>query len=297
MKIGFFGDSFCEAYDYWAQIAVPWKKNTIAGTPKSKDMGPLLMDMREYNTGEETYIKKICDHYNAECVHLGSPGTSVWDCILNQFIDYTQEHGLPDVAVMVWTDWSRLYHPTVRGINIGAVHNGGQKHWSKRLHLAAKYYFDEIYDDRKARFEYAGALKWFDDYIKHIEGSGTGKCKFIHLHAYGMTLDRNEKEEFEILTVYPYHWEHGRLIKPSLVNLIIEGHKFHNYSTEVIQTYSANHIHGDDKNKRLAQGVIKAIDGYDQNTKDDDNAFYYSVRRLMLTDKILKDGGIPLTEM
>ena len=65
----------------------------------------------------------------------------------------------------------------------------------------------------------------------------------------------------------------------------------------MIQTYSANHIHGDDKNKRLAQGVIKAIDGYDQNTKDDDNAFYYSVRRLMLTDKILKDGGIPLTEM
>ena len=48
MKIGFFGDSFCETYEYWGQIALPWKDLDVTGKPKDKKFkGMAAHEMRD----------------------------------------------------------------------------------------------------------------------------------------------------------------------------------------------------------------------------------------------------------
>ena len=84
------------------------------------------------------------------------------------------------------------------------------------------------------------------------------------------------------------------MIKPSLVNLTVEGHKFQEYSTEVIESYSANHLHGDNKNQRLAEAVIKAVEDYDSKKR---NSYKYKVRKLRMTKEIIESGRIPLTSI
>tara|TARA_R110002096_G_scaffold14161_11_gene49521 strand:- start:9397 stop:10290 length:894 start_codon:yes stop_codon:yes gene_type:complete len=295
VKIGFFGDSFCESYDYWGQLALPWKELDVNGKKKDKKFKGLhAREMRGEDPSTTTYIKKICDHFDADCVHTGVPGGSVWDTIINQFQEHMLTKGLPDVAVFCWTDFSRIYHKEYRGMNYNSVMNIKNSGVPKRVLTAMRMFYEELFDPQKMKHEYMGALHYFDNLIKTFEGSGHGQTKFIHMHNYGMShnFDDGEPREWRSLHTFPHEWQHGMMIKPPLVNLTVEGHKFQEYSTEVIESYSANHIHGDDKNQRLADAIIRAIEDYDSKKRKE---YKYKVRKLRLTKEILEWGRIPLT--
>ena len=83
IKIGYFGDSFCES--------------------KAKDSWCVL----------------LADRLNAEVVNWGSGGASIW----KTFMDYEwfiEKAMIPDISVFCWTEPYRLYHPRLP-ITKGAV--------------------------------------------------------------------------------------------------------------------------------------------------------------------------------
>jgi hypothetical protein len=154
MKIGFFGDSFCEEFNNPHSII----------------------------NGYETYLTKVKNHYSADIVNLGKGGSSVWDVILKQFPSVET----PDVCIFCWTDRNRIYHPTVRNLSYGNTVNLKLKDiklsniFNYKTVDAAKKYFQFLYDDNKAKEEIASALYKFD---REILAKLTG-TKIIHLWCF-----------------------------------------------------------------------------------------------------------------
>lgn len=201
MKIGFYGDSFC------CEISNP----------------------HSILKGYDTYIKKLQNYYNAEIVHLGVGGSSVWDLILNQF----DSNNIPDICIFCWTDPNRLYHKNVRNITYSNLKNKKIKDY-KLTDLfyyntisAAKKYFDYLHDYEKARIEYQAALQYFD---KNILNNVTNRV--IHLWSFENS----------------YQWSTGIVINDPLCSLVSGS------------TLAANHLDGDDVNEQVFQIIKSAID-------------------------------------
>jgi len=125
MKIGFFGDSFCEE----------------------------MNNPHNLYHGYDTYLTVIKNHYKAEIIHLGHGGSSYWDCILKQFPSVD----IPDICIFTWTDYHRIYHPTVRNLTYGTTVELKLKDMrlSNILNYsvvdAAKRYFKFLYDDKNLK--------------------------------------------------------------------------------------------------------------------------------------------------
>lgn len=203
MKIGFYGDSFC------CEISNP----------------------HSILAGYETYIKKIKDHYDAEIVHLGTGGSSVWDVILQQF----NADDVPEICIFCWTDPYRLYNKNVRNITYGSLKNKKIKDYKLsdliyyRTISAAKKYFEYLYDSEKSQIEYQAALQYFDNNIlKNV------KSKIIHLWSF-------EKK---------YVWNNG-------INTDIPLNSFVTGST-----LAANHLDGEEINEQVFQMIKEFIDDH-----------------------------------
>jgi hypothetical protein len=156
MKIGFYGDSFCNEVNNAHNLYYKY----------------------------ETYIKKLKKHYNADITHLGTGGSSHWDVILNQF---KIDNNLPDVCIFCWTDYARLYNSKVRDLTYNSVLSAKAKDWKPNrllnpfIHTAAKHYFNHLYDNDKSMIEYLSALYYFDKMILSQISSST---KIIHLWSF-----------------------------------------------------------------------------------------------------------------
>ena len=74
IKIGYFGDSFCEskANDSWCVL--------------------------------------LADRLNAEVVNWGSGGASIWKTFM-EYESFKEKDIIPDISVFCWTEPYRLYHP------------------------------------------------------------------------------------------------------------------------------------------------------------------------------------------
>lgn len=205
MKIGFYGDSFC------CEISNPHSKLK----------------------GYDTYIKKIKDYYNADIVHLGVGGSSVWDVILQQF----NLGAVPDVCVFSWTDFNRLYHKDVRNITYSSLKNKKIKDYKLNdliyynVISASKKYFDYLHDSEKAKLEYRAALEYFDNNIlNQVNG------KIIHLWSFENT----------------YTWKHGINV-PIPLNLLVCG-----------SSLAANHLDGEELNEQVFQLIKNSIGDHHQ---------------------------------
>ena len=126
MKIGFFGDSFCQT-----------------------------VDTRKFRF--TSYLKKLADHYNADIVHTGVAGSSIGDVLLNQLPDYIN---VPDIFVFVWTDPPRLFNQNIRNINPGSI-----EHHSGPIWQAARDYYKYLHDDRLSIIQYIALLEYIDNNV------------------------------------------------------------------------------------------------------------------------------------
>jgi hypothetical protein len=203
MKIGFYGDSFCEEMN----------------NPHSL--------INKY----DTYLTKIKQHYNADIVHLGHGGSSYWDVLLKQF----PSSAIPDVCIFTWTDYHRVYHPTVRNLTYGTTVNLKLKDiklsniFNYSTVDAAKRYFKFLYDDNKAREELISALYRFD---REVLAKLTN-TKIIHAWCFDNL----------------YEWKTGYVLPVKLNELVTDGSQF-----------APNHLDGDERNTKLALSIINAID-------------------------------------
>ena len=203
MRIGFFGDSFCEEMNN--------PHNLVKG----------------YNT----YLTKIKQHYDADIVHLGHGGSSYWDVLLKQFPSIQT----PEVCVFMWTDCHRVYHPTVRNLTYGTT--VGLKLKDIKLSNiinystveAAKRYFKFLYDDAKAKEEMISAVYRFDREVL----SKLSNTKIVHAWCFDNI----------------YQWQTGTVL-PIVLSDLAQGGSF----------IAPNHLDGDERNSKLADIIIDAID-------------------------------------
>ena len=124
IKIGYFGDSFCES--------------------RAKDSWCVL----------------LADKLNAEVVHWGSGGASIWKTFM-QYERLKEKNTLPDISVFCWTEPYRLYHPRLP-IAKGAVPIPGE---DEQVYQAADMYYVYLQNYRKEELAYSYALQWFDRHV------------------------------------------------------------------------------------------------------------------------------------
>jgi len=193
-----------------------------------------ISNLHSYTNEYKTYIKQVKDHYDAKITHLGVVGSSYWDVILRQL----NKSDLPDVCVFVWTDPNRLYHPTIHSITSGSATSQKIKHGFPgttryKTWKAADQYYTYLHNTEKARIENVSAFYYFDK-----EVLAKLQTKILHLWS------------FETI----YQWQTGVNISTPLYNLIAE--KDNSFSFD----FTPNHIPGNQKNKIIADWIIKAID-------------------------------------
>jgi len=200
MNIGFYGDSFC-----------------------SEERSP-----HSVLKGYDTYITKIKNKLDANIVHLGQGGSSIWDVALKQF----DPDNAPDVSIFCWTDSSRLYNNKIRNLTYGSVTNKKLKtlKFSEIVHRqtvrAAKMYYSHLYDEDKHNLEYKAFLYYFDKVILPLADS-----KIIHLFCFENT----------------YTWCTGVSIDTPLVTFADDN------------PYAANHINGNKANTQVANLILQKI--------------------------------------
>jgi hypothetical protein len=230
MKIGFFGDSFVFE----------------------------MSNPHSWYYKYDTYLKLVKDHYAADIVNLGVGGSSYWDVMLKQFPPF--ENNLPDVCVFCWTDFSRIYHPSVRNLGIWTTLKRKWKdtHYSYLLNYkeirASKEYFNHLYDHEKALKE---SVATFYHYDREILAPIQHKTKIIHLWSYGMfsnNLSPNPNIPSNI--DYLYRWQTGTEIRPSLKCFSALGRNTLN------DDMAANHLGSKLNNSLVANMIIEAIDNH-----------------------------------
>ena len=231
MKIGFFGDSFCE-----------------------EESNP-----HSWYYNYETYIRKIKNHYNADIVNLGVGSSSYWDSIIQQFPKFS--NNLPDVSIFCWTDPNRIYHPKIRNLGVWLLSSIPLKDLTigqiinHKAYTAAKQYFTHLYDDDKAMREMNAALYQFDrEVLMPIQH----KTKIIHMWSFGQFKEwRGLENTWKTDNLnYNYRWRTGVEIRPALKCYSPIGRD----STD--EGASANHLGSELNNTMVFDRLVEAIDNH-----------------------------------
>jgi len=219
MKIGFFGDSFCSTLD----------------SKSSLENGPVY----------DTYIKKLITHYNAELVHLGVDGSSIYDLILLQIKSVIDENNYPDVCVFFWTNNNRIFNRTYRGLTFLTLKIKYELNTDPIIESAKKY-VNHLLDYEQHKFQYLSALQYFD---LNTLSKFPKSTKIFHFWSFEKIYD----------------WQHG-------VELSIEGYPSlmdfgkHGRNIPATGDLVLNHIDGNDKNNLVFKTIKQAIDNYEQTT-------------------------------
>ena len=201
MRIGFYGDSFCAYYDY-----------------------------PEYNT----WVKLVSEHYKCKCVNTGQLGTSIYDLLFMQF----PKKDYPEIIVFAWSRPERLFDRVVRGLKPQYIgkHIGPET----EIYDAATMYYKHLYDEEKMFFDWAAAMRHFDQTVLNNVNS-----KIVHTFSFSKTfnIDKN---------VYGYDFIHGKTLDRALMDYAEEADSF--------GKNAPNHLYGPDINIKVANDVIKLID-------------------------------------
>ena len=223
MKIGFFGDSFCAAHYPWV------------------NRGP----------GCKTYIQKLEHNYNAEIVHLGQGGASIYDVALVQLAPFLYSGKWPDVCIFVWTGQGRLFNRTIRNMT-GA--NTIEYRGDDPIQNSAKAYYKYLYDQPYDQLTYNATLPYIDTTILTKIPQTT---KIINLWSFGSTINGWDGDFVNNIT-YEHRFSTGMEIRPSMMTVSVKGL----LSRESRDVKAPNHLDGDEKNERVFNWIKNAIDNY-----------------------------------
>jgi len=194
---------------------------------------------------------------NVKTVHTGIDGTGVGDLVLNQFMPLAHNKQLPDICVFFWTNHSRLFHRTKRGINIRSCADTQ----GDPILQAAKDYYTHIWDGDYSLLEYTAIVKHFDrDILSQVKHA----TQIVHLWCFGEPKDlKNADENFRQGNVHYVHdFTTGVEVRPPLMTLALEGSTW----PALVETQWANHMDSKAKNERLADIIKQAILGSPANT-------------------------------
>jgi len=141
MKIGFFGDSYCDLYYKFAETPRHWKP----------------------------WSRRLIEDYGYDCVSSGASGSNQFYAI-NQWLTIVEKNIQVDYAFFTFTWHNRLYskydvnhqifsaiaekrdvNPIIQEIN---TWKGVPENLANNVQLATSFYYDHIYSDEQARFNF-----------------------------------------------------------------------------------------------------------------------------------------------
>lgn len=199
MSIGFFGDSYCSTLD-------------------SKD------------TRWETYISLLAKHFNCTPSCLGTPGSSITDCILNQFLPLYNSNMVPDISIFCWTDPVRVYSKAIKNLTVSNC--ALYKDSDVKEYEAGYSYFKYLYDEEETILRTKALLYWFDREIL-----SSIKSKVVHLFS---------------ITNYDsiYLFNNGTSFTTPLREFV---------NQKGTNLNASNHINGKVKNKEVFELILKHL--------------------------------------
>ena len=197
------------------------------------------------------WIRSIADHYSAKITHLGKPGSSIPDLILNQWNKEVLRGRTPDIAVFVWTTDSRLYHSTQRSITPEKALSTRVKDNNRELWEAAKQYYMYLYDAEYMALNAASLTCHFDRMVLPL----LPNTKIVHLWAFGQPIPGRRNYLPEGIA-YPYTFTTGVEVRPALVTVSQQGLTEAQMGVDL----SPNHMETEAKNQIVFDMVREAID-------------------------------------
>lgn len=219
--IGYFGDSFCAH-----------RTEQIGSWP--------------------TYMQLIEDRLGVETVHVGEDGTGVGDVILNQWMPLAHAHKLPDICVFFWTNHSRLFHRTKRGLNIRSCADPQ----GDPIVQAAKDYYIHIWDGDYSLLEYTAIIKHFDRDILPQVAHAT---EIIHLWSFGEPKQLEPAQAERAFrkgdVYYPHDFATGKEIRPPMMKIALQDTTWQ----ELVATKWANHFNSMEKNQLVADLIVASL--------------------------------------
>lgn len=235
--IGFFGDSFCSKSD------------------------------------SGTYIDIITKELDLEIVHLGVPGSSVDDLILQQFSSFdnslvenwhtSSKISVPDICVFCWTDLHRLYNKQIRNINGGSLHKhmgGDLPLEEKEIWESADNYYKIFYDHTWHLLRHNSMIFYFNN---HLLKKYPDK-KFINLWSFPPIqknfFNDNKKDFNPDNESYPFNITNGVEVRPSLMSLAMTEK---DVPASFAEDLRPNHLASQKSNRILANVILSAIKNYE----------------------------------
>jgi hypothetical protein len=197
------------------------------------------------------WIRSIADHYSADITHLGKPGSSIADLIINQWNKQVQRGQTPDIAVFVWTTDSRLFHPQVRSITPEKALSIREKQGNKDVWSAAKDYYMHLYDPTYMELLATSLMCYFDRMVLPL----LPNLKIVHMWAFGQPIP-NRKNDLPEGIRYPYEFTSGVELRPALVTISQQGRT----QEQMGQDDSPNHMETEAKNTHMFNLVRAAIE-------------------------------------
>jgi len=219
--IGYFGDSFCAH-----------RTERVGAWP--------------------TYIELIEQALNVQTTHMGEEGTGVGDLVLNQFMPLAHSRQLPDICVFFWTNHSRLFHRTKRGINIRSCADPQ----GDPVLQAARDYYTHIWDGDYSLLEYTAIIKHFD---RDILAQVAHATQIVHLWSFGeprqLEPTRAEQDFRTGDVYYPHDFVTGREIRPPLMTIALDKAKWE----DLVTTKWSNHLDTAEKNQQVADLILSNL--------------------------------------
>lgn len=124
---------------------------------------------------KNTFFESVCTDNNLSVLDCkGFPGQSQYK-IYRHFLSVLNSN--PDVVMVVHTEYSRLYHP-IQSINPNIENLSLNRNSNSEIINAAKLYYQWLYDDEHAKFQYVMIIKEIQNICRDR------KIKLIHFPAF-----------------------------------------------------------------------------------------------------------------
>ena len=201
-----------------------------------------------YHVHKGSWPHTVAKHFDATIINKGVEGSSHWSVILDQYPAnlWKSKHGGVDYAVFCWTQAGRIYNSHVTCLNTASVYNPNPPHHRKHLKIwkAAKSYYDHLWDSKKESYEYEASIKKFVQQLpKDIPT----------VHLWSLPGESDGIDFSPRKTSYPFTFEHGVEIRPSLLSVMAG-------DTTGPVVYTDNHFDTKQKSDMVAQWVINGLE-------------------------------------
>lgn len=207
---------------------------------------------------KNSYQGMLGDHYKCVPEFRGFPGTGPWSMFFD-FLNYKQKDKI-DVAIIAWSEITRLYHPKLQVGNITLFDKERMNTLTedeKIVLSAAKGYIQHLGNTEKLNYEMKALMMLVDDMAKSYPN-----IKFIHLPCFtwenfdewwNLTYKKKKPSDLK----YYHDFKNGMEVRPALMYMSMMDEWPSNPFEDKRECHLSSRV-----NRLLADKIIDCIENY-----------------------------------